>query len=371
MSELNERRFSNETGEFLFELSLSNMRTIFECDIQLNPNVLTQYKSMLKNSQPPAQQQQQQTQPSAAGTPTSNASSSSGNNQLINLETNCFTFGSFEWSLTIVPLVVPSVRVAGNQQSSEQQQQNSSASSSSSNLLTPSRLQSSSIQSISSTVSSLGGGGGGGGGREKHSRHRDSNPMVGISGPSNPNMEPVCRVYLNRLSGFDSLCRVRYRVILGHHQQATNISAAQPQPATTSASSSAEFVDSRTLDQISDTGGRIRGHQFRNTNILKLISLRSAGQQPNQPAGGSATSTSAGHHSSSRSHAHHHHHSTSGGSGGSASLDLRVHIEMFCANTVSEARVPLNRNPNEPPTSNCLDRSKQVSEELALYLYIK
>lgn len=48
MSELIERRFSNETGEFLFELTLSNVTTIFECDIQLSANILSQYKSMLR-----------------------------------------------------------------------------------------------------------------------------------------------------------------------------------------------------------------------------------------------------------------------------------------------------------------------------------
>lgn len=54
MSDLVQRNFSSETGEFLFELALSNMSTIFECDIQLNAPTLGQYKSMLKNGTPPA-----------------------------------------------------------------------------------------------------------------------------------------------------------------------------------------------------------------------------------------------------------------------------------------------------------------------------
>lgn len=178
----------------------------------------------------------------------------------INLETNCFAFGAFEWSLTIVPLLVSSSR-----------------------SLEP---------------------------------------------------ESVCRVYLNRLTGLESLCRVRYRVILGHHQPG--------------GAQSAEFADSRTLDQISDASGRIRGHQFKQTNILHLLSPRQSQQPPV--------------HHHQHHHQHHSKHSSApaGTNSSSAPMDLRVHIEMFCANTISECRVAQQaRKPNEPQTANCCDRNKQ------------
>ena len=270
---MHERRFSNETGEFLFELSLSNMSTIFECDIQLQQATLAQYKSML-----------------AGG-------GASTGNQVINLDTNCFTFGAFEWSLTIVPLVV--------------QPQDSNAA---------------------------------------------SKQQAAANKPHKA--EPVCRVYLNRLNGFESLCRVRYRVILGHHQ------------------SGGSYVDSKLLDQMSDCSGRIRGHQFKRANVLKLCSARqlhdvrsssSAGRQSPPPVsgggGGTASAAPSTRHSKqsgqtamAASQA-----ASGGGRQQGAPLDLRVHIEMFCANIVSEAKVPIQRKPNEPQVANCSDRSKQVS----------
>jgi len=300
MSDLMERGFSNETGEFLFELSLSNMSTIFECDVQLNATTLAQYKCMLKNGiaqvapgEPPARQESRPAQGKRQ------LSAAQSNSELISLETNYFTFGAFDWSLTIVPLVAP----CGGQQ---QQQVHEAASASSS---------SSSSSAAAAAVA--------------------SQPAAAQSASQRRDLEPVCRVYLNRLNGVESLCRVKYRVILGHHQPAGQHAA--------------HFVDSRSLDQISDVGGRIRGYQFRDTNILKLVSVRSAGQSSTgcgQPGAGYQ-----------RLQAQHQQpNSTSSGS-----FDLRVHIEMFCANTVSEARVALQRRPNEPQVSNCSDRNKQVS----------
>lgn len=342
MSDLSDRNFSNETGEFLFELSLSNVITIFECDIQLNANLLTQYKTMLKTgpSLPVGQAALNSSNsandntakdPSGSSKSSSKAggsrSGSGAGSELLSLETNCFTFGAFDWSLTIVPLVVPS----------QQQQQpvdvHSSASSSSSNnnLLSSTPVK----QLLGSKRGSLNSSGGG--------------VSLNSAGQQYSKLEPVCRVYLNRLNGSDCLCRVKYRVILGHHQSASgNNNPTPPQP-------SSEFVDSKLLDQISDSGGRIRGHQFKNTNILKLISFKS-----------SSTSSSAGSSSAANGHGHLHHQPTASGkaqhsSSANSSLDLRVHIEMVCANTISEARVPISRKPNELPASNCSDRNKQVN----------
>lgn len=297
MSDLSERHFSNETGEFLFELSLSNMTTIFECDIQLSASQLNQYRNMLANGQAPATPHQL----GSSGGPQSRArgqksSAVVGNSaELMSLETNYFTFGAFDWSLTILPLVIPS----------------------SSCSVPPTSGDSS---SNSSSVSS--------GQPGKHpSPNSPSNLAAGSTSKQKPKFEPVCRVYLNRLNGLDCLCRVKYRVILGHHQP--NSSSQQV----------SEFADSRPLDQISDLNGKIRGYQFRNTNILKLIALRSTG---GQQQGSSSVSI---HKQQSAAN----------------SLDLRVHIEMFRANTVSEAQVPLQRRASESQVSNCSDRNKQVS----------
>lgn len=309
MSDLIDRRFSNETGEFLFELSLSNMTTIFECDIQLNPTTLSQYKAMLKGAGEQA--------PSAAGQSAKGGAPAKRAAELINLETNYFTFGAFDWSLTIVPLVLAGGRRAQEAQQERQQADSSSCSASSSssnnNLLGGSK---------SAPIK----------GKQRSSSSLSISSLSSVAAPAPAQAEPVCRVYLNRLNGFDCLCRVRYRVILGHHQ----LNGLHP----------AEFVDSRALDQVSDSAGRIRGHQFRRTNILKLISLRSAAQPQPAPAG-PAHSSKAGPQPAAASQ--------------QASLDLRVHIEMYCANTISEARVPLQRKASEPQVSNCSDRNKQVS----------
>lgn len=72
--------------------------------------------------------------------------------------------------------------------------------------------------------------------------------------------------------------------------------------------------DSGLLDQISDLGGRIRGFQMRYP-LCEL--LRN-------------------------------------------STVLRLGVELHCANPISEAKVPIIRNPS--PAVNCYDRNKQVSE---------
>lgn len=369
MSELIERRFSNETGEFLFELSLSNMTTIFECDIQMSPSTLNQYKTMLKGagssqpqgytptavSQHPSQGHNQHDKQHAANETSVKAR---GSEQLINLETNCFTFGAFDWSLTIVPLVVSSRSspISQQQAASDKIVPTSSSNKSTSiiinnnsnknNLLTPTKHHSNSNLSLSSSS---------GAGQQQQQQKQNNNVL-------NPphhhklqqTVEPVCRVYLNRLNGFDSLCRVKYRVILGHHQQGVG-------------AQSAEFVDSKTLDQISDNGGRIRGYQFRNTNIMKLVSARSCHQNTtinsNQANSPPSLASSHHHHHHGKHHGHHHGHGHNHQNyhQQQTSVDLRVHIEMFCANTVSEAKVPIHRRPNEAQLSNCSDRNKQVS----------
>lgn len=452
LSELVERKFSNETGEFLFELSLSNMTTIFECDIQLSSAILSQYKQMLRqaangaNSNQPSSlnnngARRTETNRSNSISSTSDNSSTSSRlaakadkklqhggqaaaasqqqqqqansnhqqqqqQQLINLETNCFTFGAFEWSLTIVPLVLAggssasAAACCSHQTSASQTGTNATSSSSSpSAYLSPTNGQQQQNRIKQ---------------QQKLTSKRNNNMEQTMNNNNNQQFneedkfEPVCRVYLNRLNGFDSLCRVKYRVILGHHQTSG--------PNLHSTSQSAAFVDSKQLDQISDCDGRIRGYQFRQTNIMKLISLRShnstssslahqsiglhhhqvglyssfsstiaSGVGPNScSSAGAGRSHAHHHHAGGGRHAHHqqgpaggqhhaqhnhgHHHHQQQTGAGHASVDLRVHIEMFCANTISEATVPLRKKSTSAAqdmqqVANCSDRNKQVSAQ--------
>lgn len=367
------------------------MTTIFECDIQLNAIVLNQCRQMLRfgSSQSGAQQrqrqqssaktavgsgatdQQQHYQRSSGGGSSSNCNSKNknsncapgvGGEQLINLDTNCFTFGSFDWSLTIVPLVVPSSASSASTSSHP-----TAAAASNDSQKAPSAPNSSTNQVNKS---------------KSQQQHQNQSEQLQDVHQQQQQLEPVCRIYLNRLSGYDSLCRVKYRVILGHHQPG--------------GAQSAEHVDSEQLDQISDCDGRIRGYQFRRTNILKLVSLRHASHNSGSNAaasgsglGANCQQPSGGNYSGKHHHGHHHNHSHrsatggvaaaggGGGGGGAAgsspspiqlasSVDLRVHIEMFCANTISEAKVAINRKQNEPQVSNCSDRNKQVSSAVSL-----
>jgi hypothetical protein len=77
--------------------------------------------------------------------------------------------------------------------------------------------------------------------------------------------------------------------------------------------------DSGILDQISDVGGRIRGFQMR-YSLADLVKYHGV---------------------------------------------VHVYLELHCCNTISEARVPIVRNPS--PTINCYDRNKQVSQNLFNY----
>lgn len=77
--------------------------------------------------------------------------------------------------------------------------------------------------------------------------------------------------------------------------------------------------DSSLLDQISDAGGRIRGFQMQHS-LPELIK-----------------------------------------SNGS----VRIYVELHCCNSISEAKVPIIRNPS--PSINCYDRNKQVMTYLIFY----
>ncbi|XP_076370439.1 uncharacterized protein LOC143256717 [Tachypleus tridentatus] len=177
MADLSTRRFTDENEEFLIELSVGNVKTVFEGEIKIPHHLMGSHS---KNSK---------------------------------FETAYFIFGNFEWNISFLP-------------------------------------------------------------------HGSQNDLD--SGP-----RP--RVFLNRLTGFEHPCRVRYRVILGEGDR---------------------MVDSGILDQISDLAGRIRGFSLRS----QVTDLARRGL-------------------------------------------LIVHVEMICANTISEAKVATVRDPNT--SVNCYDRDKQ------------
>lgn len=105
------------------------------------------------------------------------------------------------------------------------------------------------------------------------------------------NTSRIIYVFLNRLSGFEHPCRVQYRMVIGEGKNRE---------------------DSAVLDQISDVGGRIRGFQMGHP-LPELLKPNGA---------------------------------------------VRVYVELHCCNAISEAKVPVVRNPS--PTINCYDRNKQV-----------
>ena len=208
MNEIQSRKFGDETGEFLLELSLGNILTIFETDLQVSNN------GQLKSGK---------------------------------FESASFSFGSFEWNVSIV-------------------------------------IHNYGATSTTTTANS-----------NNNNNNNGNDNTVNESSSSTTSSNRIIYVFLNRLSGFDHPCRVQYRVIIGDDEQKNH-------------------EDSGVLDQISDAGGRIRGFQMQHslTDLLK------------------------------------------------SNGTVRVFVELHCCNAISEAKVPIVRNPS--PTISCYDRNKQVNK---------
>lgn len=104
ISDLQSRRFSDETGEFLLELSLSNVTTVFETDIRVPAHLLNHHH----HHQPHHHQHRgssgstHQKEWSAASTP-STPSGSTAANASQRLESSYFCFGGFEWNISLLP----------------------------------------------------------------------------------------------------------------------------------------------------------------------------------------------------------------------------------------------------------------------------
>lgn len=159
LSELPERRFSDENGEFLLELCLYNMKTIFEDDIRIQ----TMSQASLA--------EERLSGSTGNLTKGEKVTSKIKHNKL---ETSYFPFGNFDWNISLTPM-----------------------------------------------------------------------PEADIKSDLD---KSITRVSLNRLTGFDHQCRVRYRLVLGERDRR---------------------IDSGVLDHISDINGRIRGFTLRNN--LKLF----------------------------------------------------------------------------------------------------
>ncbi|XP_023216783.1 uncharacterized protein LOC111619310 [Centruroides sculpturatus] len=177
MGDLRSRKFTDENMEFLMELTIGNVMTVFETEIKIPHSALSPHSKTAK------------------------------------FETAFFVFGNFEWNVAIHP----------------------------------------------------------------RGCHDDGD----TSGRA--------RILLNRLTGFEHPCRVRYRIVLGETEKK---------------------VDSGLLDQISDLSGRIRGFWLR-CQVQDIV-RRNA---------------------------------------------LKVYVEMVCANTISEAKLPTVRDLEG--AANCYDRDKQ------------
>lgn len=99
ISDLQTRRFSDETGEFLLELSLANAMTVFETDIKVPPQLLNHHHHQPGHRGSGAGQQKDWgAVGSAPGTPTG-----SGGAQTARIESSYFCFGGFDWNIALLP----------------------------------------------------------------------------------------------------------------------------------------------------------------------------------------------------------------------------------------------------------------------------
>ncbi|XP_077542466.1 uncharacterized protein LOC144155094 isoform X1 [Haemaphysalis longicornis] len=99
ISDLQTRRFSDETGEFLLELSLANAMTVFETDIRVPPQLLNHHHHHPGHRGSGAGQQKDWgAVGSAPGTPTG-----SGGAQTARIESSYFCFGGFDWNIALLP----------------------------------------------------------------------------------------------------------------------------------------------------------------------------------------------------------------------------------------------------------------------------
>lgn len=253
MNDIQSRNFGDETGEFILELSLSNLMTVFEANISLqgivsgpigntnvsNINSSTGYNSnsggggsggpsaggspgtisnacttSLSNSHHKNSQlsspSTSSTVATTATTPATTASSTSSNHQLSlilfkngKLETSYFHFGSFEWNISIVI-------------------NNGSGGSGPASL----------VRGLFKDSS-----------HHHHHHQQQEQDLYGTK--SNRSY----LVYLNRLTGFENACRIQYRLVLGQDQLRE---------------------DSGTIEQISDMNGRSRGYQIDHHTFTQL-----------------------------------------------------------------------------------------------------
>lgn len=109
VSDLYARNFTDTNGEFQLELSIGHVRTVFDADIRVPTNIFGGISSHHYGYHG----SRTETHPASAnGTPAKNQPASK-------LETSYFTFGGFDWNLSIVPLskeskCIPSARETFN-----------------------------------------------------------------------------------------------------------------------------------------------------------------------------------------------------------------------------------------------------------------
>lgn len=103
ISDLQSRRFSDETGEFLLELSLSNVTTVFETDIRVPQNLVNQHHHHHHHHRGSATGHQTQKEWATVTMPGQVAAAANASSQLHRLESSYFCFGGFEWNISLLP----------------------------------------------------------------------------------------------------------------------------------------------------------------------------------------------------------------------------------------------------------------------------
>ncbi|XP_075585063.1 uncharacterized protein LOC124494413 isoform X3 [Dermatophagoides farinae] len=170
LSDIQTRNFGDETGEFLLELSLSNLMTVYETNICLQQNSGNNPQQQQQQQHQQQQQQQQQQSNNPVNVPTKVMFKNG------KLETSYFHFATFEWNISIM---MHNANSGGGGPASMVR-----------GLFKDS-------QNDTDIFGATGGNSSGSGGGKSNRSYL---------------------IFLNRLTGFENACRIQYRIVLGQDQ---------------------------------------------------------------------------------------------------------------------------------------------------------
>ena len=104
VSDLYARNFTDTNGEFQLELSIGHVRTVFDAEVRVPTNIFGGIAAHHYGYHAPrGEGHPAGAGASANGTPAKNQQAQA-QAQASKLETSYFTFGGFDWNLSIVPL---------------------------------------------------------------------------------------------------------------------------------------------------------------------------------------------------------------------------------------------------------------------------